>query len=140
MWSGRVIAATNRENVWKIAEERFPKRHRPALPPGLPQHTIDGRPGGGAGRCRNAPKGASETRSGLGFGAWAGPGAFAEPFGDDVLGAAAHLHPVMERRRIEQAVGPAVVPGEQLAGFGLDGLVDRQIGRASCRERVCQYV
>src|SRR3546814_10939120 len=96
MWSGRVIAATTRENVWKIAEERFPKRHRPALPPGLPQHIIDGRQGGGAGRCRNATTGASAYCPGRRLGGWAGPGAVAAPFGASVRGAAHIVYTVEE--------------------------------------------
>src|SRR3546814_2371695 len=34
----------------------------------------------------------------------------------------------------------AVVSKEGITSWNLDGYFDRKIGRASCRERVCQYV
>src|SRR3569623_387958 len=61
------------------------------------------------------------------------PGALAKPLRDDVLHARAHLHPLMEGRGVGCAVGAAVVPGEQLAGLGLDDLVDRLEARRAAR-------
>src|SRR3546814_15313777 len=51
------------------------------------------------------------------------PWPFAEPFGDDIFAPLAHSHPVVE----------------SVGGGGAVG-ADIEIGRASCRERVCQYV
>ena len=61
------------------------------------------------------------------------PRAFAKPFCDDVFGPATNFHPVVERRRVERSVRTAVVPRKQLAGFGLDDLVDRLEPRCAAR-------
>src|SRR5580765_2154985 len=46
--------------------------------------------------------------------------ALPEPFGQHIFGAAADLHPLVQRRWIGAAVGEQIVPREQLAGFRLD--------------------
>src|SRR3546814_4496684 len=56
-WSSDVCSS-DLESVREIAEARFPRRHRPAPPPGHPIRIRCGRPDGGAGRCRDTPKGA----------------------------------------------------------------------------------
>ncbi len=48
----------------------------------------------------------------------AGPGQLAIPFRDDIFGAAAHFHAVVERRMIDGAVRQAVVPRDQLRPAG----------------------
>src|SRR3546814_9668963 len=52
-----------------------------------------------------------------------------------------HVRPVMAHRRMGQVSGPvcsADSTGDTVGGFRL--LTTAKIGRASCRERVCQYV
>ncbi len=68
----------------------------------------------------------------------AGPDQLAIPFGDDILGPAAHFHAVMEGVVIEPPVGPAVVPGEQLAALGLDRLVDVDEARRAAVARLVE--
>src|SRR6185503_3333411 len=76
------------------------------------------------------------TSNRLGTAATTGPnsrsaGAFAKPFGDDVLGPAPDLHALMEGRGVGPAVGQQVVPGDELARLRLDRLTNRLEPRGS---------
>src|SRR6478672_5173902 len=75
----------------------------------------------------DASSGTTGSRSTNGFGnkARSARGPLPEPFGQHIFGALADLHPLVKRRRIGAAVGSQVIPREQLADFGLDGLADR---------------
>ena len=59
------------------------------------------------------------------------PGPFAVPLGDHVLDALAHLHPVMERRGVEAAVGPAVVPARAACRFRAGTILSITLNRVA---------
>src|SRR3546814_13773502 len=101
-------------------------RHRPAPPPGHPTPVSYGWPGGGAGRRRfsKADKDSNQAR---------------RVCQRADLPAASRI--TTSRLFNPSGAPPMAEPFETLTMTLADGdVVIKQIGRASCRERVCQYV